>query len=136
MPTYTDILAGLTTRFQTVSGLTVLDHEPTSVHSDPLLYSLFERYTIDSAGQIDKHVYRVLHRVCVAWQDNQGAEQALQPFLEAIPAAVNADPRLGGTLTQGYARIVECTGVYVVIGTVLCRGYDFISESFYKAGRT
>lgn len=139
MTTYTDILDGLHERFLTIPGLDanrILPYEPTSADSQPLLYSLFDRYELTSAGQLDKHTFRILHRVCVTWQDNEGAELLLMPFLASVPAAIHADMRLGGRLTEGYARIVEATGVFVVIGGVLCRAYDFTSESFYKQGRT
>ena len=139
MPTYAQILAGLTTALQTGTGLDtnrVLDFEPTAADDQPLIYSLFVRYEKTSQGQLDKHLFRVLHRVVVTWQDNEGAERLLVPFLESIPAAINSNPRLGGLLVNGYADISEADGVFVMIGGVLCRGYDFISESFYKQGRT
>lgn len=137
--TYADILAGLTTALQQGTGLQaqrVLDHEPTAADAAPLIYSLFVRYELTRQGQLNKHLFRVLHRVVVTWQDNEGAERLLVPFLESIPAAINANPRLDGLLTEGYAQIVEADGVFVVIGGVLCRGYDFVSENFYKQGRT
>ncbi len=130
---YTTILAGLTERFQTVPGLAaVLDYEPQTVGSSPLLYSLFDSWEPTEANQRTKQTYRLLHRVCVAWQDNQGAEALLLPFLSSVPAAIRADRSLGGRLTTGYSTITGCVGAFVIIGGVLCRAYDFTSESFYK----
>lgn len=139
MTTYQDILSGLHERFAMIATLDpnrILDYEPGAADSQPLLYSLFDRYDVTQGAQLDKHTFRILHRVVVTWQDNQGAELLLMPFLASVPAAIHADMRLGGRLTEGYARIVEATGVFVVIGGVLCRGYDFVSESFFKQGRT
>lgn len=138
MPTYAQILAGLTTALQ-ATGLDadrVLDYEPTTVDTQPLIYSLFDDWDLMQQGQLDKHTFRILHRVCVTWQDNQGAEALLLPFLESIPAAINADRRLGGLLDSGYAKIIRAQSVFVVINSTLCRAYDFTSESFYKQGRS
>lgn len=130
---YATILAGLTERFQTVPGLAaVLDYEPHTVGSSPLLYSLFDSYEPQYSNQKTKHTYRLLHRVCVTWQDNQGAEVLLLPFLSSVPAAIRADPFLNNSLGGGYALITGCVGAFVIIGGALCRAYDFTSESFYK----
>lgn len=138
MTTYQDILDGLHERFATIPALganRILPYEPTSADDNPKLYSMFADWRLERQGQVDKHIYRVLHRVVTSLQDNEGVELLLMPFLEWIPAAIHTDPRLGDRLNEGYAECVEATGVYVIIGGVTCRAYDFTSESHYKVGR-
>lgn len=128
---YETIVAGLTTCFETIEGLTVLDYEPTSIEP-PTLYTLFDSFQKERQGQIKSTRWRSLHRVCVHWQDNEQAEQQIRPYLASVPAAIDADPHLGEALHLGLASITEGIGGWVSIGGVIYRCIDFYSSVLEK----
>ena len=132
MSSYADILAGLKERFETVAGLVVVDHVPTSIQATPLIYSLLERVEIRRSGQVTTHEYRVQNRLLVKWQDNREAEQQIIPFVDSIPAAVAADPHLGGRITSGYAEIVEIEAAWVTVAGVDYRALDCYAQVIDK----
>lgn len=130
---YATVLAGLTTRLETVSGIVaVLEYAPTAVHDTPLIYSLLDNVEYSESGQVKTQRYRIQHRLLVRWQDNEQAEIEAQPYVDSIPAAVRADPHLGGALTSGYAQITECQAGWVTIAGVEYRSLDFISTVVEK----
>lgn len=145
---YADIVTGLHERFTAVSGLNgkpILDYEPTSIQDFPTLYTLLDEFDRGAdggraaAGQVVMMRYRILHRLCFRWQDNQQAEQELIPFVNSVPAAVDADPQLGNRLRGngagyigGMARIAECKATFVSIGGVVYRALDFYSDVYEK----
>lgn len=136
--TYADVLAGLHERIATVPGIdskNVLSYEPTSIVAFPTVYSLLDGIEYGEAGQVRTTKYRVLHRLCLRWQHNERAEQQLIPFVDAIPAAIREDPRLGGRITNGLAVAVEARGVFIEIGGVLLRCLDTYTETLVKEGR-
>ena len=49
-----------------------------------------------------------------------------------IPAAIEADPHLGGVLTAGYAEINEIEAAWVTIGGIEYRVLDFYSTVIEK----
>lgn len=131
---YLDIVTGLHTRFAAAGGITkLLAYEPTAIHEPPVLYSLLDRVTYEHAGQVKATRYRILHRLCFRWQDYEQAELELMPFVDAIPASVRADPRLGGALGRGLATISEAQGVFVKIGGATYRALDFYSDVLDKS---
>lgn len=133
MTTWPMIRDGLHERFATLTGLAaLLPTEPTAVGDTPLLYTLLLSHEREQAGQISKDTYTALHRVCVAWQDNAGAEQVLETFVDTLPAALQADRRLAGRLTTGYATYTRMDTGWVSIGGILCRAYDFQTVTFEK----
>lgn len=129
------IMAGLVERFQTVSGLIVLDYEPTTIEP-PTLYTLLDGFERSQQGQLTVMRYRFMSRLCIRWQDNEYAERELLPFVNAIPAAVDADPQLGGRISSGLARVVSAAGdaqrPLVRIGNVDYRAVDFFSDVLHK----
>ena len=130
---YQAILTGLQTQLKTVVGIrAVLDYVPTSVQTAPLIYSVLDSAEIVRSGQVRAVRYRILHRLCVRWQDNERAEQEIIPFVNSIPDAVADDPQLGGRLTRGYAWIVEIEAAWVTISGVEYRAVDFYSEVIEK----
>ncbi|MFZ1484022.1 MAG: hypothetical protein WAS36_03340 [Candidatus Saccharimonadales bacterium] len=130
---YSAILAGLNERFATVPTIArVLDYEPTSIQAFPTLYSLLDRVEYLPAGQVRATRYRVLHRLCLRWQDNERAEEQLVPYVDSLAAAIRADPRLGGRITSGLATVVEAQGTFVVIGGALLRCLDLYTETLVK----
>ena len=130
---YANIIDGLNERFATVTGIVrILDYEPTSIQAFPTLYSLLDRVEYLPAGQVTATRYRVLHRLCLRWQDNERAEQELIPFVDSLAAAIRADPHLGGRITRGMATAVEAQGTFVVIGGALLRCLDLYTETLVK----
>jgi len=129
---YATILAGLTERFATISGLTVLDYEPTSIQTTPLLYSLLESATYTTSGQIKARHYRVLHRLLLPWQDVEEAEADVAPWVNAIPDAVYDDRSLGGRLQRGTTEIVEMDAGWATVGNITYRALDFYSDTLEK----
>lgn len=139
--TYQLIVSGLHTRFATVSGIAqILDYEPLTVHEPPILYSLFDRLenTFDDGGvtfarpfarKLIAQKYRVLHRLVLRWVDVAQSEMELQPFVDALTAAVEADTTLGGVTQRDLAHIVEAQGVFVTIGGNVFRCLDCYSET-------
>jgi hypothetical protein len=128
---YSAVVAGMNVRFATISGLTVLDYEPTTIEP-PTIYTLLDSVTYDHRGQLKQTTYRMLHRLCLRWQDNERAEEELMPYVDSIPAAVKADPHLAGTLNMGLASIVEAQAVFVRIGNTTYRCLDFYSSVLVK----
>jgi hypothetical protein len=130
---YQAILTGLQTQLKTVVGIrAVLDYVPTSVQTAPLIYSVLDSAEIVRSGQVRAVRYRILHRLCVRWQDNERAEWEIIPLVDAIPAAIEADPHLGGVLTAGYAEINEIEAAWVTIGGIEYRVLDFYSTVIEK----
>lgn len=130
---YESVIEGLDERFATVPGIAaILDYEPRSVHATPLLYSLLDRAEAIHAGQVRGWRYRILHRLIVPWQESEGAELQIIPFVSSIPAAVEADPHLGDHLPNGYAEISEIDAGWVTIANTEYRCLDFYSTVIEK----
>jgi hypothetical protein len=128
---YQDIVDGLHERFQLIDALVViLDYEPTAAQDGPLLYSLLDGFTrvYDDIGESVEVTYRTLHRLCIMWQDNEEAEKTLIALANAIPIAVDGDPRLGLLLKGDGVRIVQGEAGWVNIGGTEYRSLDFYSE--------
>ncbi len=125
---YTTVLAGLTERFKTVAGIvSVLDYVPTAIHDTPTLFSMPDGGEIHRSGQVKAREYKSSHYLCFRWQDWEQATTELVPYIDSVPAAVEADPHLGGRLKSGYATIDEWEITWVTIG-----GVDYIAIRFYS----
>ena len=111
--------------------LTCLAYEPTHI-DPPMLYSLLDRVDYSQSGQIKTKRYRILHRLCFLWQDNEQAELELMPYVDSIPAAIVADAHLGGAISKGLATIGEVIGTFVSISGTLYRCLDFYSDVLDK----
>lgn len=135
---YATVLAGLHAAFGTVDGITVtLAYEPRAIQVTPTLYSLLDSFEVindNVFGATPDYRYRVLHRLVFAWQDNEQAEAALIPFVNAIPEAVFGYEALRTTITNGgYSYIVAGDAGWVDIGNVTYRSLDFYSETLEHA---
>ena len=111
----------------------ILDYEPGVVLTTPLLYTLFDRATRETKGQITMLRIRLLHRIVFQWQDNEACEQELRPFIHRVPAAIDLDPQLGGLITQGLAKVDEIVSGFVVISNEKFRCLDFFLDAPTKA---
>jgi hypothetical protein len=122
---YQDIATALNARLAAIPGIvSVLDYEPTSAQASPLIYSLLDTVTRTVQGTTVRITYRTLHRLCIIWQDSEWAEEQLRSFIEAIPEALEARPRIGkadGQIALGDAGWAE-------VGNVMVRVLDFYSE--------
>ena len=131
---YATVIAGLHTRYATVGGIkAVLDYEPKTISNPPVLYSLLDSVTRTQEGQVTVMRYRILSRLCIRWQDNERAEEELQPFVNALPSAVDLDPKLGGAIPSGIARVTDIQAVFVTINGVFYRCLDTYCEVVEKA---
>lgn len=143
MSTYADIVAALVTRFKTVTALNkentkskpvgVLDYEPQTIQKAPVLYGVLTSFDRNQTGQVTNMIYIMTWRLCIQWQDNQQAERALMPFINLIPAALDADRTLGGVQGMGEARIESATAGYVGIANTLHRIVDYRVRITHKA---
>jgi hypothetical protein len=111
--------------------LACLPYEPTHI-DPPMLYSLLDRVDYAGTGQIKSSRYRILHRLCFLWQDNEQAEAQLMPYVDSIPLAIRNDAHLGGAITSGLATISEVIGTFVNISGTLYRCLDFYSDITVK----
>lgn len=132
---YGAIIAGLHERFEMVPGIrATLSEEPTTVQTSPLIYSLLDNMRREyGGGNMVTVRYRILHRLCIRWSDSRGAERELADFVNAIPAAIDADPQLGGALPNGQAMIEEGEAGWVTLGGTTYRSLDFYSN-VWEAG--
>lgn len=136
---YATVLDGYHTAFATLDIPVILDYEPSSINAFPTLYSLLEGAEYIGTGgapgsaTVKETRYSILHRLLFRWQDNERAEQELIPFVDSLPAAVHADRRLGGAITNGMAHISNAEAVYVDIGGVRYRALDFHSVTLDKS---
>jgi hypothetical protein len=130
---YATVLGGLHTVFESVGGIAaVLDYEPTTVQVSPLMYSLLDSVEVTRAGQVMAYRYHIMHRLMVPLQNNPQAEQILIPYVNSIPAAIDADPHLGTVLTNGIATIESIDAVFVTFAGVVFRALNFYSNVLEK----
>lgn len=133
MAIYEDIVNGLNTRFATViNSRNVLAYEPDTVQEFPTISTIFYRFERLEKGTTIAFHYQMLHRLYVQRQDAKKSELNVMPYIVSIPAAVEADARLGGVLPRGQARIIRASGGYARMGGVVMRVVDFYSDVLYK----
>lgn len=136
MSDYSTIMTALHTRLGLIPGIAVvLDYEPKSVQVAPLMYSLLESFTREQSGQIVTMKYRTLHRLVIQWQDNEQAEGQLRSFVPLIPAWIEADQQLGGTIPSGFIRCTDAATGFLAIGGTDCRICDFYTEAIVKVAK-
>jgi len=126
---YAIVVAGLKVRLETISTLvSVLPYAPTAIHDAPMAYMLFDHaeYTHNSPVKVSR--YFVTIRVAVRWQDNEMAEVQMMPYVDSVPAAILADPQLGGRIPSGMAMVTDAEGGFVTIAGVEYRVVDFTAN--------
>lgn len=136
------VYLGLEERFKTVADLrNIILGEPTAAHDLPCLYTAFEGFDrvlggLPPADNLTGMTYRFVHRLLIRWQDRSEAEEELLHFINSIPAAVDAEPTLGGRITRGNARISEGLAGFQMVGDTKYRAIDFFSTVLEKAPRS
>lgn len=130
--TYKIVLEGLEEALAAVVGIkTTARGEPNSVHMCPMLYSAFDSFDEQDSdnSHLEQMTWRTLHRLVLQDQDPTASENELIGFLESIPDAIAADPKLGGRLHHtGYARITRGDAGFTTIDGIQYRTCDFYSE--------
>lgn len=122
---------GIEERLRTVSDLqNVLLGEPQNLHDLPAVYGAYERFThplrnTPPARNLSgfEHVFAL--RLVIRWVDNAQAEMQLLTLLDAIPLAIDADPKLGGRIIGGQAFISEGITGFSTIGDARYRVVDY-----------
>ncbi len=122
---------GIEERMRTIDGLqTILLGEPQSVHNFPALYGAYERFTrplrnAPPARNLTGMDHLFVLRLVIQWVDNPQAEMQLLSLLDAIPDAIDRDPKLGGRITGGMAYISDGAAGFAKIGGVDHRVVDY-----------
>lgn len=134
MATYQQIVEGYHARFATLGTIeAILAYEPPSITVFPTLYTILDSYSWDVLGGYVDNVYTLMHRLCFEWQDQEAAELQLMPFIDSIPAVIEADPKLGGVLDSGQptnrAKIYTARGGFISVSGSVLRVVDFYSET-------
>lgn len=113
----------------------ILAYEPKQLHDFPTLYTLFNTAERGTAVGVTAMRYKLVCRLCFRWQDNEGAELETEPYINALPAAIDADAGLGGALNSGIAQVTALQGVFVSIGGTVYRAIDYTVDILEKAPR-
>lgn len=130
---YSDVKAGIIARMQTISGINaVLGYEPTAP-DPPTMCVILDSFKRDWAGQVTTMPIRFVARIYFQWQEFEQAELQLDPFVNAVGAAIDADPQLGGMLTRGYAQVTDAKAGWISVGGVVYRILDTFIEAVDKA---
>lgn len=132
------VYAGLETVLLGIDGINaVILGEPTSVQEPPAIYVAYQSFdrplrNSPPARNLSGMAHTFALRLVITWVDNAEAERELLSLIDAIPDAIDADPRLDGALTGGVARIESgLTGFATIAGT-LYRIVDFTCEVLEK----
>lgn len=129
---------GLEEVLRTVDGLQgVILGEPTAAHDLPCLYGAYQQFerplrNTPPARNLVGMQHTFLLRLLVRWQDNAEAERELLTLLDAIPDAIDADPRLGGRLDRGVAAVEAGIAGFITLGGVLHRVVDYTCRVLEK----
>ena len=94
----------------------ILDYEPNSVQTWPLLYSILDSFDRRVEGTVTYTTWRTLHRLLIAYQKPAQVEEDLAPLVMSIIEAVESSPKLGGRLRPGDAQIVSGEADFIEIG--------------------
>ena len=126
------IWQGIEERMRTVEGLrTILLGEPSSVHEMPALYGAYEAFehplknVPPSRSTLSGMTHTYTLRLVIQWVDNAQAEMQLITLLDAIPLAIDADPKIGGRLASGMAFCPRGQAGFAKIGDVFHRIVDY-----------
>lgn len=122
------VLAGVAGIKRVVRGM------PATVQTTPLIYTEFASFTRAQKGQLTTMTYRFRVVLCVPFHENTNAEAEIEPFVNKIPIAIDADATLGGEVN--FADVPEgfATGAdgYLNIGDVTYRTVVFMVDVLKK----
>jgi hypothetical protein len=129
---------GLEAVFRSIPGVrSVLLGEPTGDMDLPGVYTAYTSFTRPlrnnpPANNLTGMEHTFNTWLVIRWVENSQAEMQLLTLLDAIPDAIDADPRLGGRLTGGLARCTAGQAGYATIGGVLYRVATYTIEVLEK----
>lgn len=129
---------GLEAVFRSIDGIrSVMLGEPSGDMDLPgvfTAYTSFERVLRNNppANNLTGMEHSFTTWLVIRWVDNAQAEMQLLTLLDAIPNAIDADPRLGNRLTGGLARVSTGQAGYATIGGVLYRVVNYTIEVLDK----
>lgn len=132
------IWQGLEERLRTVEGLqNVLLGEPSTVHEFPAVYAAYESFehplrNAPPARNLVGFDHTFGLRLVIRWVDNPQAEMQLLTLLDAIPLAVDADPKLGGRVRGGMAYVSDGAAGFAEVGGVKHRVVDYTCRVLEK----
>lgn len=117
--------------FRQIDGLrTVRLGEPSGNVELPCLYLAYQEFARPlrsnppaTNNTVMQHVFAA--RLQIQWVENENAEMQLVTLVDAIPDAVDRDPRLGGALTRGLAYVDAGRTGFVTISGVTYRIVDY-----------
>lgn len=114
---YPEVRAAVHARLRHVPGiLLVTPNEPRVLTISPAIYTLFAGFTRDTVGQQEQITYRMIHRLCVKWVDNERAEEQLGDLVNPILSMLTRDPQLGGLIGGGIVRVPDGEAGYMALG--------------------
>lgn len=124
---YAAAAAALRTTVAGVSGIKkAITGQPSTAHNLPLAFLEADSGDRSQAGQVTVNTYRIGLSVLVPFQDNVLSEDALAPFINSVPAAIDANATL--TSTANVAWVSSWTADYYTIGEVMTRRVRFVVE--------
>lgn len=114
--------------------------EPTATHDLPCLYVAYQGFTrplrnTPPARNLTGMIHSFVLRLVIRWQDREIAEAQLLALLDAIPDAIDDDPRFGNTITKGLGYIDAGTTGYQEIGGTTYRIVDYTLTVLEKIQR-
>lgn len=93
---YATVRAGLIARYATISGIkSNLDYLPTSVAA-PGVYTVLDRVEFPVQAGLRVTVYHFDTWLFLSWQSNEAAEDLLDTYLPAVPAAIKSSTNANG----------------------------------------
>jgi hypothetical protein len=129
MRTPREIREGLAVNLNTIDGLRVYPKVPEKVNELPAAVIMPESGTYDlSWSEKNNHLVRV--QIFVKLGDLASAEQAIDPYFESVPDAVNTDPTLDGNADSARVLRYEEYGIKAAPGSLEPNtlGVDFLVE--------
>lgn len=136
------VYQGLEECFRRVAGpLSLILGDPTTIQNPPCLITAYASLeeTLQSnppARNVNGATHVFSHRLAIKWQDNPQAEMQLLTLIGSIPAAVRADPHLGGRLNKGMARITSGVCGYAEYSKETFRIVDYVCTVLEKEEAT
>ena len=116
---YTTFRTGVQTGYEAVTGIAVvLDYEPTSVQTTPLVYLVRDGGSCDYTAQGRLYTHRLLATLVIPWQDPEQAEETLTGLIQPLYEAFDADLSLGGTINGAVEVTSDEAGFEMIAGTL------------------
>jgi hypothetical protein len=134
---YPEIRAAVHARLKQIPGiLLVTPNEPRVLTISPTIYTLFAGLTRHVEGQQEKLTYRMIHRLCIKWVENERAEEQLAELVNPVLRGLTYDPQLSGLIGGGMVSVTTVEAGYMALGEnqgiLTHRIVDFTQEVLTK----